>query len=110
MLHTILVGAELGRLYGRDADAVEAVHDILGLFPALALPSHTASFAYVGGFCLGTVAAMVGFSTALGWLALRRCGGKVSRQAMLLGGFAVAGLAWNAVQPIGIDDTNRGPQ
>jgi peptidoglycan/LPS O-acetylase OafA/YrhL len=33
----------------------------------------------------------------IGWLALRRCGGKVSRQALLLGGFAAAGLAWNAV-------------
>src|SRR5688572_6441773 len=27
-----LIGAELGRLYGRDADAVEAVHDMLGHF------------------------------------------------------------------------------
>jgi peptidoglycan/LPS O-acetylase OafA/YrhL len=33
----------------------------------------------------------------IGWLALRRFAGKVSRQALLLGGFAVAGLAWNAV-------------
>jgi peptidoglycan/LPS O-acetylase OafA/YrhL len=33
----------------------------------------------------------------IGWLALRRCRGKVGRQALLLGGFAVAGLAWNAI-------------
>ena len=33
----------------------------------------------------------------IGWLALRRCRGSVGRQALLLGGLAVAGLAWNAL-------------
>ncbi|HVR98420.1 MAG TPA: High-affinity nickel transporter [Thermoanaerobaculia bacterium] len=65
---------------------------ILGLFPALALPTYAASFAYVGGFCLGTVAAMVGFSTALGWLALRiTARGERAYQA-LLGGFSAAAV------------------
>ncbi len=65
---------------------------ILGLFPALALPSRAASFAYVGGFGIGTVAAMVGFSTTLGWLALRiTARGQRAYQA-LLGGFSAAAV------------------
>jgi sulfite exporter TauE/SafE len=65
---------------------------ILGLFPALALPSRAASFAYVGGFGLGTVAAMVAFSTTLGWLALRiTARGQRAYQA-LLGGFSAAAV------------------
>jgi sulfite exporter TauE/SafE len=42
---------------------------LLGLFPALALPSQAASLAYVGGFSVGTVAAMVAFSSTIGLLA-----------------------------------------
>ncbi|HYG62206.1 MAG TPA: sulfite exporter TauE/SafE family protein [Thermoanaerobaculia bacterium] len=42
---------------------------LLGLFPALALPSRAASLAYVGGFSVGTVAAMVVFSSTIGLLA-----------------------------------------
>ena len=33
----------------------------------------------------------------IGWLALRWCRGRVGRQALLLGGLAAAGLAWNAI-------------
>lgn len=65
---------------------------ILGLFPALALPSRAASLAYVAGFGLGTVAAMVAFSTTLGWLALRiTARGQRAYQA-LLGGFSAAAV------------------
>jgi peptidoglycan/LPS O-acetylase OafA/YrhL len=33
----------------------------------------------------------------IGWLALRTCRGRAGRQAALLGGLAVAGLGWNAL-------------
>jgi peptidoglycan/LPS O-acetylase OafA/YrhL len=33
----------------------------------------------------------------IGWLAIRLCRGSFGRQALLLGGLAVAGLAWNAI-------------
>lgn len=44
---------------------------ILGLLPALALPSRGASLAYVVGFGLGAVAAMTAFSSAFGLVAVR---------------------------------------
>jgi hypothetical protein len=44
---------------------------ILGIFPALALPSVAASVAYVVGFGLGSIVAMVAFSSALGLLTVR---------------------------------------
>lgn len=42
---------------------------LLGLFPALALPTLAASLSYVGGFSVGTIAAMVAFSSTVGLLA-----------------------------------------
>jgi hypothetical protein len=44
---------------------------LLGILPALALPSAAASMAYVAAFGLGSIAAMVAFSSALGLVALR---------------------------------------
>lgn len=44
---------------------------LLGILPALALPSAVASLAYVAAFGLGSIAAMVAFSSALGLVALR---------------------------------------
>lgn len=44
---------------------------ILGLLPALALPSRGASLAYVVGFGLGAVAGMTAFSSAFGLVANR---------------------------------------
>lgn len=44
---------------------------LLGILPALALPSAAASLAYVVAFGLGSIAAMVAFSSALGLVALR---------------------------------------
>jgi hypothetical protein len=44
---------------------------ILGLLPALALPSRGASFFYVLGFGLGAVAAMTAFSSAFSLVAVR---------------------------------------
>lgn len=44
---------------------------LLGILPALALPSAAASFAYVAAFGLGSIAAMVAFSSVLGLGAVR---------------------------------------
>jgi hypothetical protein len=44
---------------------------LLGILPALALPSNAASLAYVVAFGLGSIAAMVAFSSALGLFAMR---------------------------------------
>jgi sulfite exporter TauE/SafE len=44
---------------------------LLGILPALALPSAAASLAYVIAFGLGSIAAMVAFSSALGLAAAR---------------------------------------
>lgn len=70
---------------------------ILGLFPALALASRAESVAYVGAFGVGTILAMVVFSSALGLLATRvtRFGrpaypallGASSAVAILVGGY-----------------------
>lgn len=44
---------------------------LLGIVPALALPTAAASVAYVVAFGLGSIAAMVAFSSALGLVAVR---------------------------------------
>lgn len=44
---------------------------LLGILPALALPSMSASIAYVVAFGLGSIVAMVAFSSALGLAAVR---------------------------------------
>jgi peptidoglycan/LPS O-acetylase OafA/YrhL len=47
-----------------------------------------------------TLAVEVAFYLMLplaGWLALRACRGRAGRQALLLGGLAAAGFAWNAI-------------
>lgn len=56
---------------------------ILGIVPALALPSIAASLSYVIGFGLGAVVAMVIFSTALGLVAVRLTANGRAYQAML---------------------------
>lgn len=44
---------------------------LLGVVPALALPGLPASLGYLGGFGIGTVAAMGGFATVIGLIAER---------------------------------------
>jgi hypothetical protein len=64
---------------------------ILGLFPALAFASRSASLAYIGGFGLGAVLAMVAFAAALGLASVRLTaeGGR-GYQALLGGASAVS--------------------
>jgi hypothetical protein len=70
---------------------------ILGLFPALALPTASASLAYIGGFGLGAIVAMMAFASALGLASVRLTAdggrgyqallGTASAVSIVLGGF-----------------------
>jgi hypothetical protein len=64
---------------------------ILGLFPALAFASRSASLAYIGGFGLGAIVAMVAFASALGLASVRlTANGGRGYQALLGGASAVS--------------------
>jgi hypothetical protein len=83
---------------GRAAVMIGGLHGlagsshILGLLPALALPSRWASFAYVVGFGLGAVAGMTIFSSTFGLIAHRITGrGQLAYQA-LLASFSAAAI------------------
>jgi hydrogenase/urease accessory protein HupE len=65
---------------------------ILGLLPALALPSRAASLAYVVGFGLGAVAAMTAFSSTFGLVADRITGRGQRAYQALLATFSVAAV------------------
>jgi hypothetical protein len=83
---------------GRAAVMIGGLHGlagsshILGLLPALALPSRWAALAYVIGFGLGAVAGMTIFSSAFGLIAHRITGrGQFAYQA-LLASFSAAAI------------------
>lgn len=65
---------------------------ILGLLPALALPSRGASLAYVTGFGLGAVAAMTAFSSAFGLVAARVTGRGLRAYQALLASFSAGAI------------------
>ena len=65
---------------------------ILGLFPALALPSRASSLAYMGGFGLGAIVAMVAFASALGLAAARLAAFGHRGYQALLGGASAASI------------------
>ncbi|HWM92107.1 MAG TPA: High-affinity nickel transporter [Thermoanaerobaculia bacterium] len=65
---------------------------ILGLFPALALPSRSASLAYMGGFGLGAIMAMVAFASVLGLAAVRLAAFGSRGYQALLGGTSAASI------------------
>jgi hypothetical protein len=95
-----------GRRPGRAAVWIGGLHGlggsshILGLLPALALPSSGTSLGYVVGFGLGAVAAMTAFSSAFGLVAARvTAGGRRAYQALLASSSAAAiliGAYWLA--------------
>ncbi|HSF39028.1 MAG TPA: High-affinity nickel transporter, partial [Thermoanaerobaculia bacterium] len=83
---------------GRAAVWIGSLHGLagsshlLGVLPALALPSRGAALSYVAGFGLGAVAAMTAFSSALGLVAARiTARGGMAYQA-LLGSFSAAAI------------------
>jgi hypothetical protein len=59
----VRAAAAFGVLHG-----VAGSSHLLGILPALALPSAAASLGYLAGFGAGTVAGMTGFASAFGWL------------------------------------------
>jgi hypothetical protein len=65
---------------------------ILGLLPALALPSPGASLGYVVGFGLGAVAAMTAFSSAFGLVAARITSRSLRAYQALLASFSLAAV------------------
>jgi sulfite exporter TauE/SafE len=65
---------------------------LLGLFPALALPSAAASLAYVVAFGLGSIIAMVAFSSALGLVAVHLTARGSRAYQGLLYGFSAASI------------------
>lgn len=65
---------------------------ILGLFPALALSSRASSLAYMGGFGLGAIVAMVAFASALGLAAVRLAAFGDRGYQALLGGASAASI------------------
>ena len=65
---------------------------ILGLLPALALPSRGASLGYVVGFGLGAVAAMTAFSSAFGLVAARVTARGLRAYQALLASFSLAAV------------------
>lgn len=73
---------------------------LLGILPALALPGHRESIAYLAGYGLGTVGAMFVFSILVGTLAMRvsRVGPRAYRAAMVGAGAlaVVVGGFWLA--------------
>ncbi len=86
------------------AFAVGALHGlagsshVLGVIPALALPGLSASLGYLGGFGVGTVAAMTGFAMVAGQVASRvQIRGSVAMRWMLSAWSTLAlivGIAW----------------
>jgi hypothetical protein len=84
--------------HGHAALAVGTLHGLagsshlLGILPALALPSDAAASAYLLCFATGSVAAMGTFASCIGWVAGRRVTSGPNVQRVLLGvcsGFAV---------------------
>jgi sulfite exporter TauE/SafE len=88
--------------HGREAFAVGTVHGLagsshlLGVLPALALPTDAAAAAYLVLFGIGTVSAMAVFSSAVGWISNHRRASAPRAQGALLATCAVCAMAVGA--------------
>lgn len=88
-----------GRGHGRAALGVGTLHGLagtshlLGILPALALPSRGDSIVYVVAFGLGSIIAMTAFAAVLGGLAARGAvSGKLQRSLMSAASLAAIGI------------------
>jgi hypothetical protein len=84
----------LGVLHG-----VAGSSHFFGVLPALALPSVSASLAYIAAFGIGTVAAMTGFAAAVGTATVKLPNGAFPQRAMMLAASVLAitvGTVWLA--------------
>jgi hypothetical protein len=89
-------------VHGRKAFAVGTVHGLagsshlLGVVPALALPTDFAAAAYLALFSTGTVAAMGTFSSLVGLISSHRRASAEATQSVLLAAYAVCAIAVGA--------------
>ena len=88
-----------GHPHGHAAFAVGTVHGlagsshVLGIAPALLLPSGSAAAAYLILFGVGSVVGMGLFSSLIGWIAARPVASDVTTQSALLGLASVLALS-----------------
>jgi hypothetical protein len=83
-----LAALSIGTLHGLAGSS-----HLLGVLPALAMPSAAASVAYVAGFGLGSIVAMVAFSTALALVAVRLTARGTGAYHALLGACSAVSIA-----------------
>ncbi len=57
----------VGTLHGLAGSA-----HLFGILPAIALPTFSQGAMFLGAYCVGTIASMIGFTGMLGWLLQRR--------------------------------------
>jgi hypothetical protein len=92
-----------GHNHERPAFAVGTVHGLagsshlLGVVPALALPSDMAAAAYLVLFGVGSIAGMGAFSSLMGWIALRLGANHAKTQNVLLALFSAIAIAVGGV-------------
>lgn len=82
-----LAALSIGTLHGLAGSS-----HLLGILPALAMPSAAASVGYVAGFGLGSIAAMVAFSSALALVAVRLTTRGTGAYQALLGACSAASI------------------
>ena len=70
---------------------------ILGILPMLALPTKVQAFTYLIAFSAGTVLAMAGFSSGIGWLTSRYAANSVKIYRGLMGTCAAAAMVIGCV-------------
>jgi hypothetical protein len=66
---------------------------LLGVLPAVAQETSTAALTYLGGFALGTLAAMAAFASSVGWLAARAEARRTHFHRELCGATSAAAIA-----------------
>ena len=92
-------GVASAHVHGRAAFGVGTLHGLagsshlLGIVPALAIPSDSTAVTYLLLFGVGSVAAMAIFAALVGWIATRRMASSVSAQAVLLGVCSLLAIA-----------------
>lgn len=82
-----LAALSIGTLHGLAGSS-----HLLGVLPALAMPSAAASVGYVAGFGLGSIVAMVAFSSALALVAVRLTTRGTGAYQALLGACSAASI------------------
>ena len=96
-------GTRHRHVHGRAAFAVGTLHGLagsahlLGILPALALPSDAVASAYLLCFGTGSVVAMGGFASAIGWIAGRPGVSGAGLQRTLLGLCSLTAVAVGGV-------------